>query len=309
MTSPRTISRLSRILALIPYVLNREGAEVSEILERFGYTEAQLAKDLDTVFVCGLPGYGPGDLMEAYIDENAVVIDAADYFARAPQLTSTEAISLLAAGMAIITSGQAPKALESAVAKLQKAIVPESSGALDIDVSGDSSLLGVLRQAAADRKVVRIRYRSLSREEETVREVEPWNVFTTLGNWYMQGHCRMAGGERVFRVDRIRDCGVLNETFERPTSVPDPGVGYTPSDADVVCEIWLGPRASWVPDYYPVEIIKQDGQGTHVKFSSPDVELPARLLLRLGESGRLVIGNEVARRVREIGNAVIARYQ
>ena len=309
MTSSRTISRLSRILALIPYVINREGAEVSEILERFEYTKAQLARDLETVFVCGLPGYGPGDLMEAYIDENDVVIDAADYFARAPRLTPTEAISLLAAGMAIITSGQAPEALESAVAKLQKAIVPESSGALDIDVSEESSLLGVLSKAAADRKVVWMRYRSLSREEETVRQVEPWNVFTTLGNWYVQGHCRLAGGERVFRVDRIRDCEVLNETFERPMNLPDPGVGYTPSDDDVVCEIWLGPKASWVPDYYPLEIIKQDASGTHVRFSSPDVELPARLLLRLGESGRLIGGDEVARRVSEIGTAVLARYQ
>ena len=309
MTSPRTISRLSRILAMIPYVLNREAAEVAEVLERFGYTEAQLATDLDTVFVCGLPGYGPGDLMEAYIDENEVIIDAADYFARAPRLTSTEAISLLAAGMAIITSGQAPKALESAVAKLKKAIVPGSTGALDIDVSGESSLLGLLRQAATDQKVVRIRYRSLSREEETVRLVEPWTVFTTLGNWYVQGHCRLAGGERVFRVDRIRDCEALEESFQRPTGIPDPGVGYTPSDDDVVCEIWLSSRASWVLDYYPVEIIKQDNQGTHIKFFSPDVELPSRLLLRLGESGRLISGDEVALRVGEIGRAVLAKYQ
>ena len=309
MTSPRTISRLSRILALIPYVLSGRGAGVSEILERFGYDEAELARDLDTVFVCGLPGYGPGDLMEAYIDENTVVIDAGDYFARAPQLTSTEAISLLAAGMAIITSGQAPKALESAVAKLQQSIVPESSPAFDIDVSGESPLLGVLRQAAADRKVARIRYRSLSKEEETEREVEPWNVFTTLGNWYVQGHCRLAGGERVFRVDRIRDCELLGQTFHRPTDVPQPGVGYTPSDDDVVCEIRLGPKASWVPDYYPVEIIGIDDHGTFIKFSSPDVELPARLLLRLGASGRLVKGPEVARRVREIGDAILARYR
>ncbi len=308
MTSPRTISRLSRILALIPYVLRREGAEVAEVLERFGYTEAQLAKDLDTVFVCGLPGYGPGDLMEAYIDENEVIIDAADYFARAPRLTSTEMISLLAAGMAIITSGQAPKALESAIAKLQKAIVPESAQALSIDIRGESSLLGTLRQAGADQQVVRISYRSLSREEETVREVEPWTVFTTLGNWYVQGHCRLARGERVFRMDRIRDLEVLDETFERPAGVPEPGVGYTPSDDDVVCEIWLGPTASWVPDYYPVEIIKGDDQGTLIKFSSPNAEIPSRLLLRLGGSARLISGDEVARRVREVGNGVLARY-
>lgn len=87
MSSTRTVSRLSRILALIPYVLGQDSADVEEILERFGYTKDQLTRDLNTVFVCGLPGYGPGDLMEAYIDEDEVVIDAADYFSNAPRLT------------------------------------------------------------------------------------------------------------------------------------------------------------------------------------------------------------------------------
>jgi proteasome accessory factor C len=71
MTSARTVSRLSRILALIPYVLDRESADVGEIIERFGYTEAELTRDLNTIFVCGLPGYGPGDLMEAYPQRSA----------------------------------------------------------------------------------------------------------------------------------------------------------------------------------------------------------------------------------------------
>ena len=106
MTSDRTVTRLSRILALIPYVLAKDGAKVSEILERFDYTEAELTRDLNTVFFCGLPGYTPGDLMEAYIDDDEVIIDAADYFARAPRLTSMEALGLIAAGMAILGSGQ-----------------------------------------------------------------------------------------------------------------------------------------------------------------------------------------------------------
>ena len=60
MTSERTISRLSRILALIPYVLGEGSVDVDEIVDRFGYSKEQLTRDLNTVFVCGLPGYGPG---------------------------------------------------------------------------------------------------------------------------------------------------------------------------------------------------------------------------------------------------------
>ncbi len=309
MTSPRTVSRLARILALIPYVLSKDGVEVGEILDRFGYDEAQLTKDLNTVFVCGLPGYGPGDLMEAYIDGDEVVIDAADYFARAPRLTSTEALGLLAAGMAIVGSGQASTELESAVKKLTRAIIPEAESSISIDVSGESETLQLLKQAAAHNSVIRITYRSLSRENETTREVEPWAVFATLGNWYVQGHCRLVDAERVFRVDRIRDIEVLQTQFDRPQGLPEPGVTYSPSDDDVVSKIHLEPAAGWVLDYYPVDILKQGKKGTEILFSSPDVEIPARLLLRLGESANLLDGEAVARRLREMGANLLRKYQ
>ena len=309
MSSPRTVSRLSRILALIPYVLSKDGVEVREILDRFGYDEEQLTRDLNTVFVCGLPGYGPGELMEAYIDGDEVIIDAADYFARAPKLTSTEALSLLAAGMAIVGSGQASPELESAVAKLAKVVMPGAGSAISVDVSGEPETLAMLKGAAADQKVVRITYRSLSRETETVRDVEPWAVFTTLGNWYVQGHCRLVDGERVFRVDRIRRSEVLDEGFDRPSGLPEPGVTYSPSDDDVVARIALSPEAAWVLDYYPVEVVKETKRATEILFSSPDAEVPARLLLRLGAGARLLEGEAVRSRVAAIGEALHDKYR
>ncbi|HJQ94909.1 MAG TPA: protein pafC, partial [Acidimicrobiia bacterium] len=63
--SQRTASRLLRILAMIPWVIANPGSSVQEVCRRFGYTEGDLAQDLNIVFVCGLPGYGPGDLMSA----------------------------------------------------------------------------------------------------------------------------------------------------------------------------------------------------------------------------------------------------
>jgi proteasome accessory factor C len=309
MTSRRTVSRLSRILALIPYVLSKDGVEVSEILERFGYNEAQLTKDLNTVFVCGLPGYGPGDLMEAYIDGDEVIIDAADYFARAPRLTSTEALGLMAAGMAIVGSGQGSPELESAVAKLTKAVLPDATTSISVDVSGESEILGKLKAAAAGQTVVRLTYRSLSRETESIRDIEPWAVFTTLGNWYVQGFCRMVGAERVFRVDRIRESVVLEDHFDRPKGIPDPGVGYSPSDDDVVARILLSTRAAWVLDYYPVDVINETAAGTEILFSSPDAEIPARLLLRLGGEAQLLAGEEVRSRVESMGEQLRAKYQ
>jgi proteasome accessory factor C len=309
MSSERTADRLSRILALIPFVLAKEGVKVAEIMERFGYSEEELTRDLNTVFFCGLPGYTPGDLMEAYIDEDEVIIDAADYFARAPRLTPMEALGLIAAGMAIIGSGQASPDLEKAVDKLTKALLPDAGKAIDVDVSGDSGNLAMLKTAAAGRRVTRITYRSLGRETETVRDIEPWALVNTLGNWYVQGFCRMVESERVFRVDRIRDLEVLDEEFESPEAMTEPDIAYTPSDEDIVARIRLSPPARWVLDYYPVDVLKETKTGTEIRFSSPDAEIPARLLLRLGDQARLLQGDEVRARATAIAEALRDRYR
>lgn len=309
MTSSRTVSRLARILALIPYVLDRQTADVGEIMERFGYTEDQLTRDLNTIFVCGLPGYGPGDLMEAYMDEDEVIIDAADFFSKAPRLTPSEALGLLAAGMTVIGSGEASPALEAAVSKLSKAVMPDADTSLTVDVLDQSRHVGALRDAASDSKVVHLVYRSVGKEETTERDVEPWSVFTTLGRWYVLGHCRLVGGQRTFRVDRIKELQVLDETFERPDEVPQPGVGYSPSEGDVTCVLDLAAPARWVLEYYPVEVMRESGKSTRIRFHSPDAEVPARLLLRLGADARLVEGPEVAARLEEIAGALLGKYR
>ena len=309
MTSDRTVTRISRILALIPYVLDRSTVDVEDVMERFGYTREQLTRDLNTIFVCGLPGYGPGDLMEAYMDEDEVVIDAADFFAKAPRLTPTEALGLLAAGLTVIGSGEASPELNSAVRKLTKAVMPEAEKTLTVDVLDETKNLGVLREAAANQNVVHIEYRSVAKEEMTERDIEPWSVFATLGRWYVVGHCRLVDAQRTFRIDRIRQLEVLDETFERPPAVPEPGVGYAPSEGDIECVIDLNPPARWVLEYYPVEVVHDSGGQVRIKFYSPDTEVPARLLLRLGTDATLVAGDEVRDRLVEMGEMLARTYQ
>lgn len=308
MTSSRTVSRLARILALIPYVLDRDGVDIDEVKQRFNYTQDQLTKDLNTIFVCGLPGYGPGDLMEAYVDENEVIIDAADFFSKAPRLTPPEALGLLAAGLTVIGSGEGSPALESAVQKLTKVTMPDADSSLVVDVMDHSENVGDLRTAAADHKAVQITYRSVGKEETTERVIEPWSVFTTLGRWYVHGHCRLVDDARTFRVDRIRDIDVLGETFEPPKEIPVPGVGYAPSEDDISCVIDLKPQARWVLEYYPVEVIDDAASRIRIRFHAPDAEVPARLLFRLGEDAGIVDGPEVVTRLAQVGSQLLAMY-
>lgn len=307
MTSQKTTKRLNRILAMLPWVIANPGSTVDEVCERFGYSSAELAADLNLVFVCGLPGYGPGDLMVAYIDEGEVVVELADYFASPVRLTPAEALSLLASGMALLSTGEAPPALASAVDKLQRAVVGGDGENLVVDLA-EPPLVAELRQAARDRTVVEIVYTALATGKTTTRDIEPWVVFTTLGNWYVRGFCRLAQAERVFRVDRIRTVAATDEAFEPPGHEVLPEIGYTPAEEDVRAVIRLTDEARWVAAYYPVETVADTGDGLEVRFSASDASVVARLLLRLGRTAELVEGEEVAARLVELRGNILRRY-
>lgn len=306
--SDRTASRLTRILAMLPWVIENPGAGVDEVCERFGYTRKELIKDLDLVFVCGLPGYGPGDLMVAYVEEDQVIVDTADYFAKAPRLTAAEGLALLASGMTVLATGQGTEVLASAVDKLGRALVPDGYEILTVDVSAEHDLGGTLRKAASEGQVVEIVYTTLSRGDTSTRLIEPWTVFTSLGNWYVSAFCRRSQGERIFRLDRIQSVRETDELFVPPATPPEPEVRYTPSEEDVTAVIELDRDAFWVSDYYPVEIISETPDTRTVRFSAYDAGVAAQLLVRLGRGARLLEGTEVRVSVEDLRRRMLARY-
>jgi proteasome accessory factor C len=302
-TSAKTAKRLTRILSMLPYVIANPGVSVDELSNRFGYRRKELIDDLNLVFLTGLPGYGPGDLIDASVEDDEVYVDTAEYFSRPLRLTPPEALALLAAGMALTSAGQGPPALESAIAKLSAVVAPQAEGGLVVDLK-EHEFVGLLREGVDSSVVVALTYTALGSGQTTERMVEPWSVFSANGNWYLSAFCRSAGAERVFRVDRIRQAATTDETFDPPDTAPPPEVRYTPGEEDVRTTIRLGEAAQWVADYYPVEDLG-DGQ---IRFSSSDPAVAARLLLRLGEDAELVEGPEVAALLGEYRRGIRARY-
>ena len=52
--------------------------------------------------------------------------------------------------------------------------------------------------------------------ESSRRELEPYGVIHMDGRWYMAGHCLLRRALRTFRLDRVANLGLCEETFERP---------------------------------------------------------------------------------------------
>ena len=97
-----------------------------------------------------------------------------------------------------------------------------------------SEALLTLSAAVGERRRVRLRYRS-GWSGETEREVDPYGVMHREGYWYAVGHCHLRGGMRLFRLDRVLEAALLEETFARPEGLDSPGallnaVANTPGD-------------------------------------------------------------------------------
>ena len=59
-----------------------------------------------------------------------------------------------------------------------------------------------IQEAITARHVLRITYRD-RHDHETVRDVEPVAFVATRTEWYLMAWCRLRGGARAFRVDRV----------------------------------------------------------------------------------------------------------
>ena len=80
--SESATERLSRLLAMVPWLLAHQGVPLADAAAEFGVDERQLVKDLELLFVCGLPGHLPDDLIEADWEEGFVYLGNADAISR-----------------------------------------------------------------------------------------------------------------------------------------------------------------------------------------------------------------------------------
>ncbi len=308
--------RLPRLLALVPYLLAHPGARLADVAAMFEVTERQLRSDLDLLWVCGLPGHGPGDLIDVELTEGTVTLSNADAIARPLRLSSDEALALVVAlrTLADVPGLSERDALDRALVKIETA-VGDAAGAADriaVAVEPEAEVLAVARAAAAGRRRLHLQYYVPGRDETTERDVDPMRLLLVDGRWYLEGWCRSAEAVRLFRLDRVVGLSVLDLPAELPPQAQprdvDSGL-FQPSDTDEVVTLELEPAAAWVADYYPADSVEELPEDRLlVRLRTPDTRWLRRLALRLGGSGRVVAPAELAAAVRADAAAALAAY-
>ncbi|WP_026917937.1 helix-turn-helix transcriptional regulator [Gordonia shandongensis] len=320
MTSATAPSRLSRLLAMVPYFQARPGIKLATAADDLGVSVPQLTADLEQLFVCGLPGYGPEDLIDIQFWDGYVSVLFTAGMDRPLRLTGTEAnIVLMALNMVSDTPGAAdPAAVRSAIAKIEAAVGAAGRAvATDVADVGERPVDQSLRTAMETRRAVRIRYYTPSRDSVSERTVDPIRITAVDGNSYLEAWCRSSEGVRLFRFDRVESADVLDEESAPPTTV---GPLEPPTDVRAltgelpVARIQIDPESIWLLEYYAADPESELDEAPDVpiaatlRYGSP--EWLTRFLLGFGGRVRLLSApDDIAADLGRTAQSARARYR
>jgi proteasome accessory factor C len=305
--------RLGRLLNLVPYLLARPGILVAEAATAFGITERQLREDLELLWVCGLPGYGPGDLIDMALDGDRVTITYDAGIDRPLRLNPDEALALVVAlRMLAETPGIGSRdAIERALAKIENATGDLVDTPVAVRLPADIEKVDAIRGAVERRHALRLTYYTAARDETSERVVDPMRMLMVGPRAYLEAWCRRAEGTRLFRVDRIDAFTELDEPSAPPArAVPhdvSDGVFHPSPDLPLVT-LRVGRGSRWITEYYPCEEVRRDGDEWIVTMRVTDLGWAQRLLLGLGPDVTVVGPVELVDRIREQATTALDQY-
>jgi len=308
--------QLPRLLALVPWLLGHPGARLADVAAEFGVTPDRLEADLELLFVCGLPGHGPGDLIDVVYEGDRVSLHNADTIGRPLRLTADEALALVVAlrTLADVPGVDETDAVRRALAKIESAVGGEADPAarVAVAVETEEAVAAVARRGLDERRRMHLSYYVPGRDETTERDVDPMRLVLAGGHTYLEAWCRRVEDVRLFRLDRVLDLRLLDVPAEVPPEARphDFSAGvFTAAPDDLLVTLELKAPARWVADYYPCETVEElpDG-GLRVALRTPDTGWVRRLLLRLGAHGRVAAPEELAAGVRTDAAAALAAY-
>jgi proteasome accessory factor C len=259
----------------------------------------------------------PGSSIDVEVDEDDHIwITMADHFSRPLRLSRQEAIAITVRSTELLATPGLPEApaLASAVRKLHDALGPDLAGSDDSISAAETDRpvehLDDLRRAAVTRERIEIEYFAGSTGRWSTRDIEPEEVFSAMGNWYVAAWDVAADDERLFRADRVRAVTFTGQRFQ-PRGLQGAGRAlFTPSGDEVPVRLRLLPGARWIAEYYVTEDPTELGDGSlEVTLPAARLAWVAALLLRVGPDAEVLAPPGAREAVVELARATLARYR
>ncbi len=210
--------KVDRLVSIIMILLDKERIGAHELADMFEVSPRTIYRDIDTINMAGIPvcstsGVGGGfEIMPKYKIDRKVF--------------STTDLSAILMGLSSLSNMIRGDELVNAIAKVKSFIPADRAKDIElkanqicIDLSpwmGNRNIqqyLEVIKTALQESKLLSFEYADRY-GNKTARTAEPYQLVLKSSHWYWQGYCHKRNDYRLFKLSRISNLQMQEETFK-----------------------------------------------------------------------------------------------
>ncbi|WP_093312546.1 helix-turn-helix transcriptional regulator [Tindallia californiensis] len=203
--------QVNRLFEIIYILLDKKMVTSKELAERLEVSTRTIFRDIETLSAAGIPiymskGKGGGISLLPEFVLNKVV------------MTEEEKEEILASLKAVHAVN--PERTDGVLGKLSGFFGDSDTDWIEVDFSSwanaetEKDTFNTLKASILNKNVVDFKYNS-AKGKTTLRKVEPLKLCFKGGAWYLYGYCLKQQDFRFFKLRRIRDLEIQEETFQR----------------------------------------------------------------------------------------------
>ncbi len=299
--------QINRLFEIVYILLNKKSVTARELAERFEVSVRTIYRDIDALSSAGIPVYasqGKGggiSLLDDYVLDKSV-------------LSENEQNEILYA-LHSLTIAQAPEA-DELLSRLGSLFNKTDTGWLEVDFSpwgSDKNRTGqftVIKNAILNRQVIEFNYFNSSGEKSS-RRVEPAKLVFKVNAWYLQGFCLTKNTGRFFKITRMSDVRMTQETFSERIAEESPESGQEQKSREwiAVC-LKISARGIYrVYDEFDEKDITKNHDGSFtVTASLPENKWLIRYILSFGADIEVLAPQNIRDMVRSELAGIMSKY-
>lgn len=316
------MNRTDRLVAMVMHLQGRRLVRAEELARRFEVSVRTIYRDMAALGEAGVPIAGEAgvgySLVRGYhlppvmltADEAAALFVGAEMVRQFTDASVSEPMNAVLDKLRAVL----PRDRQDHVERLaQQTVIVGRRDRRAAEPAPEPWLLAVQR-GVVHRRVLRLRYCTRSRGDETSRDVEPLGVVFYAGAWYLVAWCRLRGDLRHFRVDRMLHVDVLAETFP-----PREKFSLTKHLAEQQARTETEPARVWFAtgaldrarkeSYATLTEERQREGGVEISLFTFSLEWLARWLLSFGDEAAAIAPPKLRDLVRAQAEAVARRHR
>lgn len=299
--------QINRLFEIVYILLDKKIVTAKELSERFEVSVRTIYRDIDTLSGSGIPiytskGKGGGiSLIENFV-LNKSVFSEKEQKEILMSLQSLNSMKFLD--------------IEPVLNKLSTVFNKEGKSFVDVDFSkwgsnkAEREKFNLLKTAILNSSIISFEYFS-SYGEKTLRIIEPLKIVFKGQGWYIYGFCRLKHDYRIFKITRVKNLKLLDESFKRDIPIDiweDNDKSYMENMIKLSLKIHEK-MAYRIYDEFDEEDIEKNSDGSYtVNVNFPSGDWIYGYILSYGNYAEVIYPNSIREIIRKKLEETLKKY-